>query len=127
MEERINIFHCINKIYKARSKIVHEGHPGKANLSGSIFYELLKLSQQIFLRYIVLISLAINNKLSKRISFDPEHLRNKEKRPKLISDLLNAVVLGTELTQVLEEELNNWGLKLRPVILAQSRKIKNHD
>jgi hypothetical protein len=116
MRERINIFHCINNIYKTRSKIVHEGHTGKADLDGWIFHELLNLSQQIFLRYIVLISLAINNKLTKSFSFDFKQLKSKEKRPNIINELLNAVVLGAELTKVLEEELNNWGMNLPNVI-----------
>ena len=110
--ERMDLFGELQEYYKIRSNIVHEGNAGKADLNDIIQSKLLSISRQIFLRYIALISLAINNKLPTLILNNSEELRSRGKRSEIISKILDGVIMGTELTNLIEKELEEWGFVL---------------
>ena len=110
-KERSKAFQFLSRFYKARSKIVHEGHPGKEDLGRMINNALLEITQQVFLRYVFICYFGMEGHLPTWALPNSEMLLAKNKRSAAICGILDAAVMDPKLTILLEEKLEEHEVK----------------
>lgn len=110
-KERSKAFQFLSRFYKARSKIVHEGHPGKEDLDRMINNALLEITQQVLLRYVFICYFGMEGHLPTWVLPNSEMLLSKNKRSAVIRGILDAAVMDPKLTILLEEKLEEHGVK----------------
>ena len=111
-KERLKAFRIINRFYDIRSKIVHEGHPGKTGFLDELIYVgLLEISRHILLRYVFLMHLGVHRELPNWVLSDPNALKSRGRRRGAISQILDTAVTHPKLTTQLEKSLEKHGLK----------------
>ncbi|MCK6558694.1 hypothetical protein HUU39_17470 [candidate division KSB1 bacterium] len=108
--KRMDMFQKLKEWYRIRSKIVHEGHSKGKDPYEIIKPDLLRISRQLFLRYITLLHLAGENDLQNSLLPNAEFLKNCKKRPEAVSKILDAAVIDPRLTIKIEEALEQWGM-----------------
>ena len=111
-QDRLELFDLLKDFYNTRSKIVHEGRTGKDDSYGindAIPNNLIKVSRQIFLRYICVLHLALHGGLPGWVVPDLKKLSSKG-RPKALAQILDSLVLAPDLTKLLEENMQQWGV-----------------
>jgi hypothetical protein len=111
-KERSKAFQFLSRFYKARSKIVHEGHPGKEDLDRMINNALLEITQQVLLRYVFICYFGgMEGHLPTWALPNSEMLLAKNKRSAAIRGILDAAVMDPKLTILLEEKLEEHEVK----------------
>jgi len=112
-KNRIRLFEILDEFYKMRSQIVHEGHIGEEDTFESnsiIFLNLTEITRQIFLRYICLLYLGLEDALPDWILPDVKKLLSKSSRPKAIAYVLDSLVLNASLTEFLEDKMKELSI-----------------
>lgn len=113
-EKRMSLFQILDEAYKLRSQIVHEGHTDKEDpteLRNMLSRNLTEISRHIFLRYICLMSLGLDEDLPEWVLPEPKKLLSRNNgRPKVIAKILDSIVLDPSLTDLLEKRMQKWGV-----------------
>jgi len=112
--KRMGLFQILDEAYKLRSQIVHEGRTDKEDpieLRNMISHNLTEISRHIFLRYICLMALGLDEELPEWVLPEPKKLFSRNNgRPKAIARILNSVVVDPSLTDLLEKRMEEWGV-----------------
>lgn len=109
-KERSKALDLLDRFYKTRSVIVHEGHSGGRDTQRFIDYALLEMARHILLRYIFALHLGLQGDLSDWGLSDGRLLSSTDKRPATINRILDAFVIDPNLTSLLEAKLQEQGL-----------------
>jgi len=110
---RLRLVELLYECYGIRSQIVHLGHAKDYDLlalRNFISLRLTEIARQIFIRYICIISLADEGNLPVWIQSNLNAIKSKKDWPKVITTVLDALVLDPNLTIFLEEKMAQWGL-----------------
>ncbi len=118
-DARLKNFQIINKLYKIRSKIVHEGHAGDENPHRIIDSALIDIVRHVLLRYIFALFFMLRGELSTDPSLDVTSSAIAQKTS-IVSQILDFIVINPVFTARLDEKLAQLGLKERQSWMHQS-------
>ena len=117
-KKRFEIFEILKKIYDARSKIVHQGHPAKHDLE-LYLKNIKKLTNTIFIKYLAIIHVLLRNDIKnwikEKIIQKPNANISKPDKS-IIENIFDALILDSDIQESIEEVIQDWGIKLLPIL-----------
>jgi hypothetical protein len=113
-QKRIDIMTYLKKLYKIRSKIVHEGHTRGEDLINYLVV-LPNIVRHIFIKFITIAYLFKNNFFSDEIM---KYITDAKNPDKYIADILDFSVMRPEVVTIIDNKLSEMNIELEELRIS---------